>query len=191
MLNIHARSMIGELTRTGDAVFTDGYRHEFATVAIDQYLTTHGDDVPLLWRHDPDLLVGTVRWFEKSRAAGLVAVASIESSGLLPDDDRPLYLSPGIRAARVEQSTVDTTYKAVRMHELSLVPAGAYQRTEPVRFTNLSIVESSGGTITGPNFTADRKIPDAVPFSRAGNQLLMVVVMLMGSGPSAMPRPRR
>ncbi|MNE39705.1 hypothetical protein D3C77_726450 [compost metagenome] len=45
--------------------------------------------------------------------------------------------------------------------------------------------------MTGPNFTADRNMPEAMPFSLAGNQLLIVVVMLMGSGPSARPRPKR
>ncbi|MNE33249.1 hypothetical protein D3C80_1269050 [compost metagenome] len=53
------------------------------------------------------------------------------------------------------------------------------------------ITAHRGGTMTGPNFTADRKIPEAMPFSRGGNQLLIVVVMLIGSGPSARPRPRR
>ena len=47
------------------------------------------------------------------------------------------------------------------------------------------------GVTTGPNFTADRKMPDAVPFSLGGNQLLIVDVTPMGSGPSARPRPMR
>ena len=44
---------------------------------------------------------------------------------------------------------------------------------------------------TGPNFTADRKIPDAVPFSFGGNQLLIVDVTPIGNGPSARPSPIR
>lgn len=48
-----------------------------------------------------------------------------------------------------------------------------------------------GDTITGPNFTADRNTPPPAPFSRGGNQLLMVVVTPVGSGASATPRPTR
>src|SRR3954454_8933552 len=48
-----------------------------------------------------------------------------------------------------------------------------------------------GGTITGPNLTAERKTPLAVPFSRGGNQLLMVVVTPIGRGASATPKPNR
>ena len=49
------------------------------------------------------------------------------------------------------------------------------------------IVAPRIGVSTGPNFTAERKIPAAVPFSRAGNQLLIVAAMPIGSGPSANP----
>ena len=47
------------------------------------------------------------------------------------------------------------------------------------------------GVTTGPNLTADRKMPEAVPFSFEGNQWLIVVVTPIGNGPSATPRPRR
>src|SRR5450830_2129333 len=50
---------------------------------------------------------------------------------------------------------------------------------------------TSIGVITGPSFTDDWKMPDAVPFSVDGNQWLMVLVTPIGKGASAMPRATR
>ncbi|SQC92678.1 Uncharacterised protein [Cedecea neteri] len=47
------------------------------------------------------------------------------------------------------------------------------------------------GVSTGPSLIDERKIPDAMPFSREGNQLLMVEVTPIGSGPSATPNSIR
>lgn len=49
------------------------------------------------------------------------------------------------------------------------------------------IATQAGGTITGPNFAAARKIPVAVPFSWVGNQLLIVDAKPTASGPSEIP----
>src|SRR5262249_12321017 len=55
----------------------------------------------------------------------------------------------------------------------------------------LTMTAASGGTMTGPNLTDDRKMPLAVPFSFGENQLLMVVAMPIGSGASARPSAKR
>lgn len=124
-------SVLGQVVSPeGVKLYHDGWGDPEAVVVLtaDSYLRSQPLDLPVYWRHDPDLgTLGRVQYLERSKRFGIVACALLDiSPAWMGDGD--WYWSDGTTCR--EMSSIFK--RAGALHELSLVQRTANCGTSPV-----------------------------------------------------------
>ena len=112
------------------------------TMPATAFRPLHRPDLPLLMQHS-DWQVGDVRYLERSRSDGLLALATIEDdtfSDLLADG--PWYLSAGVRATPAK---MPNEYEDIRLKEISLTRRPAVRGTRPLVWSHHDVTKGGGG----------------------------------------------
>lgn len=102
--------------------------------------------LPLRYQHHEGFQLGEVGHLERSRASGLMAVATIPDNDLADLlADGPWFLSDKVAC----RSVGPLTKGGARLHELSLVRKSANVNTRPIRYARTDIARNAGGHPAG------------------------------------------